>query len=66
MQIATVDEFASLREIYEKAPNEYRQYNQIEPNGQTGHKSPFGNLQAAKALEPVIRRFGVPVDKKSE
>jgi hypothetical protein len=66
MQIATVDEFANLREIYEKAPDEYRQYNQIEPNGQTGHKSPFGNLQAAKALDLVIRRFGVPVEKRSE
>jgi hypothetical protein len=66
LHIATVDEFATLREIYEKNPDDLREYYHIEPNGATGHKSSFGNLQAARSLEPVIRSFGAAIDQKSK
>lgn len=66
LNIATVDEFETLRKIYEKGPNGLLTYYHIEPNGQTGHKSPFGNLQVAKALGPVIRGLGISVDQKSK
>jgi hypothetical protein len=66
LEIATVDEFARLRGIYENDPGELRRYFQIEPNGQTGHKSPFGNSQVAKALEPVIRSSGISIVQKSK
>jgi hypothetical protein len=66
LHIATVDEFATLREIYEKNPDELREYYNIEPNGATGHKSVFGNLQAARSLEPVIRSLGIAIDQKSK
>jgi hypothetical protein len=66
LHIATVDEFATLREIYEKNPEDLREYYNIEPNGLTGHKSSFGNLEAARSLEPVIRSFGIAIDQKSK
>jgi hypothetical protein len=59
LHIVTVDEFATLRGIYEKSPTDLREYYHIEPNGQFGHKSPFGNLQVARALEPAIRSLGL-------
>ena len=39
LHIATVDEFATLREIAEKNPDDLREYYHIEPNGATGHKT---------------------------
>jgi hypothetical protein len=66
LHIVTVDEYATLRSIYKRAPNELLRYYHIEPNGLTGHKTPFGNLQAAKALEPAIGSFGMAIDQKSK
>lgn len=66
MGIPYVDEFPSLRKIYEKNSTEFRKYSLIEAGGQIGHKSAFGNLQVANALEPIIRGLGISIDQKSK
>jgi hypothetical protein len=64
--IVTVDEFAKLRAIYDKSPSDLNRYYRIEPDGQLGHKSPFGNLEAAKALEPAIKSLEISIDRVSK
>jgi hypothetical protein len=59
MNVPTVDEFAKLREIYEKSPDELRKYYVIEADGAVGHKSSLGNLEVAKNLEAAIAELGV-------
>jgi hypothetical protein len=66
MDIVTVNEFTTLHGIYEKNADELKRYYHIETNGQYGHKSPLGNLQVAKALEPAIRGLGMSIDQKSK
>ncbi len=64
--IPYVDEFPSLRKVYEKNPTEFRTYSMIERDGQIGHKSSFGNLHVAKGLETVIRNLRISIDQKSK
>jgi hypothetical protein len=66
LHIATVDEFTTLRNVYEKGSDNLRKYYHIEPNGAIGHKSSFGNMQAAQLLEPAIRNLGISIDQKSK
>jgi hypothetical protein len=53
MHIATVDEFAALRTLYEMNRDEWRKYYLIE-NGTPVHKSALGNLDVAKRISAAI------------
>jgi hypothetical protein len=57
--IVTVDEYAQLHDVFEKDPAGLRKYYQIEPNGTTGHKSSFGNMEVAKAVAAAINDLGL-------
>jgi hypothetical protein len=57
--IATIDEYALLRGVFEKDPNALRRYYQTEQDGSTGHKSSFGNMQVAKAVAAAISDLGI-------
>ena len=65
MDIPTVDEFAKLRAIFEKEPDKLRSYYQVEADGGTGHKSPFGNLEVVRLIQPVIAKFGIEIYRKN-
>jgi hypothetical protein len=53
MHIATVDEFAELRTLYEANRDEWRKYYLIE-NGAPVHKSPLRNLDVARRISAAI------------
>jgi hypothetical protein len=65
LHIATIDEYAQLRGVFEKAPDALRKYYQIEPDGSTGHKSSFGNMEVAKSVAAAISGLGVFADGSS-
>ena len=57
--IATVDEYAQLRDAFEKDPASLRKYYQVEADGSTGHKSSFGNMEVAKKVAAAINDLGL-------
>jgi hypothetical protein len=61
--IVTIDEYALLRGVFEKDPNDLRRYYQTEQDGSTGHKSSFGNMEVAKAVAAAIRDLGISSDR---
>ncbi len=61
--IATIDEYAQLRGIFEKDPNGLRRYYQTEQDGSTGHKSSFGNMEVAKLVAAAVNDLGVSPDR---
>lgn len=63
--IATVDEYAQLRGVFEKDANALRRYYQIEHDGSTGHKSSFGNMEVATAVAAAISDLGSFPDRLS-
>jgi hypothetical protein len=65
MGIATVDELAALRTVYETNPDGLRKYYQIEPNGAMGHKSSFGNREVAKLVAAAIGPLEILGDPKA-
>jgi hypothetical protein len=64
--IATVDELATLRAVYQINPNDLRRYYQIEPDGSMGHKSSFGNMEVAKLVAAAVGELQPPSDQKSK
>jgi hypothetical protein len=64
--IATVDELPTLRGVYEKNPADLRKYYQTEPDGTMGHKSSFGNREAAKLVAAAIGELPSLADQKSK
>ena len=66
LNIATVDELAALTAVYAKDPDELRKYYAAEPDGTMGHKSSFGNMEAAKLVAAAIGDLGSPPDQKSK
>jgi hypothetical protein len=60
--ITTVDELASLAEVYGENPADLRKYYQIEPDGSLGHKSSFGNSEVAKLVAAAIGELVPPAD----
>jgi hypothetical protein len=61
--IATIDEYALLRGVFEKDPNALRRYYQTEQDGSTGHKSSFGNMAVAKAVAATVNKLGIAPDR---
>jgi hypothetical protein len=53
LQIATVDEFPTLRRLYETNADEWRKYYQVE-DGAPAHKSPLGNKEVAKLVAAAV------------
>jgi hypothetical protein len=52
--IQVADEFARLKSVYERNPEELRTYYVKETDGSTGHKSSFGNFQVAKLIQDTV------------
>src|SRR5262249_18341878 len=61
--ILTIDEYAPLRDVFEKDPNSLRKYYQIEADGSTGHKSSFGNMEVARLIAEAIKALGKSPDQ---
>ena len=53
LQIVTIDEFLTLRSLYETNAGEWRTYYQVE-NGASVHKSSIGNKEVAKLVAAAI------------
>jgi hypothetical protein len=54
--IEVVDEFAVLKAVGDRSIEELRSYYVSEPDGSTGHKSSFGNLQVARLIEAALKQ----------
>ena len=64
LQIVTVDEFPTLRALYEANANELRKYYQVE-DGAMVHKSSLGNKEVAKLVAAAIGDLDSLPDQKS-
>jgi hypothetical protein len=53
--IEVIDEYASLKGLYDRDPDGLRAYYMKEADGTFGHKSPFGNLQVAKLIAAALK-----------
>jgi hypothetical protein len=53
--IEVIDEFGVLRSARSRSVEELRSYYVREPDGTTGHKSSFGNLQVAKLIAAALK-----------
>jgi hypothetical protein len=63
LQIVTVDEFPTLRSLYETNPGEWRTYYQVE-NGASVHKSSLGNKEVAKLVAAAIGQLDSSLGQK--
>jgi hypothetical protein len=66
LNIATVDELAARRTVYETNADGLRKYYQTEANGAMGHKSTFGNMDVAKRVAEAIGDLGPLGDQTSK
>ena len=65
LQIVTVDEFPTLRSLYETNAGEWRTYYQVE-NGASVHKSSLGNKEVAKLVAAAIGELNSSLDQRIE
>jgi hypothetical protein len=63
LQIVTVDEFSTLRDLYETNADEWRKYYQLE-DGAPVHKSSRGNKEVAKLVAATVGDLNWSTDQK--
>jgi hypothetical protein len=54
MDIQLVDEFASLKALYDAHPDKFNELYLKGPDGSLGHKSPLGNLEVANIVKAAL------------
>jgi hypothetical protein len=52
--VEVIDEFGVLKATYERSPDEFRSNYVRQPDGATGHKSSFGNLEVARRIKGFL------------
>jgi len=64
--IPVIDEFKALRQTFDENPNELRRQYIRQPDGTTGHKSPFGNRQVAMRIMAALQEAGISIPQRSK
>ncbi len=66
MGIQLVDEFASLKALFDANPEKFRDLYLKQPDGSLGHKSALGNLEVAKLVDAALALPPPPISAPDE